>query len=163
MRSPVLFFTLLALSACQSLQSNDPSSMFFTIPAGSTLTLNKALEISTENTHVRIQSGKAITEKEKNEYDINCRLDFKNFGPRTVEPETYIISHTEDGSEWFSQPTIKRFYTEVYLSSERDTDIIKLECQVWGNAIDRNFTVTEMQQALGDELTFNFYSGTAKK
>ncbi|NOQ90948.1 MAG: hypothetical protein GQ549_08390 [Gammaproteobacteria bacterium] len=156
MTSLMLIPALLSITACQAMHSSDPSSMFFNIPSESTLSLNKDLEITSENTHALIQAGKSITKKERNEYDINCRLDFKKFGPRTVKPETFIINRTEDGSEWFSQPTIKRFYTEVYLSSEKDTDIIKLECQTWGDGIDRNFTVTEMQQALGDLLTFDF-------
>ena len=156
MKILLLTITFITLIACQSLQSNDPSSMFFNIPGDSTLTLNKDLEISSQNTHALIQAGKVITEKERNEYDINCRLDFKKFGPRTIKPETYNISRTEDGSEWVSQPAIKRFYTEVYLSSEKDTDVIKMECQEWGDSIDRNFTVSEMAEALGSYFIFNF-------
>ena len=49
-----------------------------------------------------------------------------------------------------------RFYTEVYLTSEKDTDVIKMECQTWGDGIDRNFTVTEMAEALGQLLSFKF-------
>ena len=150
---PVAAFTLIA---CQSFHSNDPSSMFFNIPAGSTLTLNKDLKISPQNTHALIQGGKAVTENEKNEYSINCRLELKKFGPRTIKPETFKILRTEDGSEWVSQPAIKRFYTEVHLVSNKDTDIIKLECQVWGDNIDRNFTVSEMEDALGDYFSFTF-------
>ena len=147
---------LFSITSCQSMSSNDSDSMFFSIPEGSTLTLNDDLEITKLNTHALIQAGEVITEKEKNEYDINCRLEFKEFGPRTIKPETFHIRRTEDGSEWVSQPNIMRFYTEVYLSSEKDTDVIKMECQTWGDGIDRNFTVAEMAEALGQLLTFKF-------
>lgn len=154
----LLLLAVFSISACQSAQSSDPGSMFFTIPDGSTLRLNKPLEILPQNTHALIQAGKAIKEKDKNEYEINCRLELKNFGPRTIKPETFRILRTEDAQEWFSQPTIKRFYTEVYLQSDKDTDVIKLHCQYWGDHMDRNFTVTEMQEALGEYFTFNFKS-----
>lgn len=147
---------LLSITSCQSMHSSDPDSMFFSIPAGSTLTLNDDLEITKLNTHALIQAGKVTTENKKSEYDINCRLEFKEFGPRTIKPETFHIRRTEDGSQWVSQPNIMRFYTEVYLTSEKDTDVIKMECQTWGDGIDRNFTVTEMAEALGQLLSFKF-------
>ena len=156
MKLIALFFTIFILSACQTMHSTDPSSLFFTIPDGSTLTLNKELAISKSDTHALIQAGKPINEQVRNDYEINCRLDMKKFGPRTIKPETFRISRTEDGTNWISQPSILRFYTEVYLQSDKETDVIKLECQQYGGRIDRNFTVTEMQQALGDYFSFNF-------
>lgn len=147
---------LLSITSCQSMHSSDPDSMFFSIPAGSTLTLNDDLEITKLNTHALIQAGKVTTENKKSEYDINCRLEFKEFGPRTIKPEIFHIRRTEDGSQWVSRPNIMRFYTEVYLTSEKDTDVIKMECQTWGDGIDRNFTVTEMAEALGQLLSFKF-------
>ncbi len=163
MKLIALFLTAFILSACQTMHSTDPSSLFFTIPDGSTLTLNKALAISKSDTHALIQAGEPIKEQIRNDYEINCRLDMKEFGPRTVKPETYRISRTEDGTNWVSQPSILRFYTEVYLQSDKDTDVIKLECQQYGGQIDRNFTVSEMEQALGGYFTFNFASTKNEK
>jgi len=148
--------TLLALCSCQSMHSNDPSSIFFDIPDGSTLTLNKKLPIAEGDTHALIQAGKVIKTSEVNKYDVNCRFDLKKFGPRTIEPETFKVRRTEEGQEWVSQPSIKRFYTEVYLDSEKGTDVIKLVCQDWGDAIDKNFPVADMQKTLGDYFTFKF-------
>ncbi len=156
MKTLLIILTMLSLAACNTMQSSDPSSLFFNIPDGATLTLNRNLKIPQENTHALIQSGKSRAEKDKNEYEINCRFDVKNFGPRTIKPEVFKISRTEDGSEWFSYPTIKRFYTIMYLDSDNGTDIIKLECQQWGDGIDRNFTVAEMAEALGDYFSFSF-------
>jgi len=149
-----------ALCSCQSVRSDDPTSIFFSIPQGSTLTLNKSLAIADGDTHALIQDGKVTTSSAVNKYDVNCRFDLKNFGPRTIEPEVFKIRRTEDGQEWVSQPAIKRFYTEVYLDSEKGTDVIKLVCQNWGNAIDKNFPVTDMQKTLGDYFTFKFLEKT---
>jgi hypothetical protein len=151
----LLFFTFL-VSSCQSLHSNDPSSLAFEIPDGSTLTLNKDLEIPQGFTHALIQAGKARPEKGKNEYEINCSFDMRKFGPRTIKPEVFKITRTEDGHEWFSYLTIMRFYTIVYLESSQGTDVIKLECQQWGDGIDRNFTVAQMAEALGDIFSFSY-------
>jgi len=156
MKKTILLFIAAILSACSSMQSTDPDSMYFDIPDGSTLSLNRKLTIPANDTHAVIQLGKEIKDKDKNEYAINCRLDVKEFGPRTIEPEDFKITRTEDGQNWISQPSILRFYTEVYLSSDKGTDIIKMVCQEYGDQKDRNFTVAEMQRALSDVFTFKF-------
>jgi len=162
MKFKILPVTVFALSSCQSMHSNDPSSIAFDIPDGSTLTLNKELAIADGSTHALIQAGKVITSSEVNKYDVNCRFDLKKFGPRTIEPETFKIRRTEDGQEWVSQPSIRRFYTEVYLDSEKGTDVIKLDCQEWGDYIDNNFPVADMQKTLGDYFTFEFLEKSNK-
>ncbi len=144
------------------MHSTDPDSMFFNIPKGSTLSLNKALSISKADTHGVIQNGVQVNDDNKKDYDINCRLDFKKFGPRTIEPEKFTVTRTEDGSNWVSRPSILRFYTEVHLSSSKGTDIIEMVCQVYADQIDRNFTVAEMQTALGDFITFTYLSNKAE-
>ena len=146
----------LFISACASMHSNDPNSLYFSIPKGSTVSLNKAMAISSSETHGTIQAGKVINDDAREFYDINCRLDFDNFGPRTIEPEKFTVTRTEDGQNWISQPSILRSYTEVYLISNKDTDVIKMVCQIYGDATDRNFTVAEMQETLGDFVTIEY-------
>jgi len=156
MKKIILLCITGTLSACSAMQSNDPDSMYFHIPEGSTLSLNKKLTIPANDTHAVVQRGKEITDKDKNEYVINCRVDVREFGVRSLEPEDFKITRTEDGTNWISYPSILRFYTEVYLRSDKGTDIIKMVCQEYGDQTNRNFTVAEMQQALGDVLTFKF-------
>jgi hypothetical protein len=156
MKKSIFLLAAFTLSACASLHSNDPNSMFFSIPIDSTLSLNKQLSIPDNDTHVVVQHGKEVSDNDKNDYAINCRLDLKKFGPRTIAPEDFKITRTEDGQNWISHPSIMRFYTEIYLSSDKGTDIIKMVCQEYGDQKDRNFTVAEMQQALGDIITFKF-------
>ncbi|MCG6939371.1 MAG: hypothetical protein LJE83_14525 [Gammaproteobacteria bacterium] len=162
MKIIVTLLPALTISACSSMQSSDPASLLFDIPKGSSLTLNRDLPISENNTHALIQAGKVLKGK-ANEYDINCRFDVKKFGPRTIKPETFTIRRTEDGREWFSEPVIMRFYTIIYLDSSKGTDVIKMECQQWGDATDNNFTVAEMAAALGDIFSFNFKGSGSKE
>ena len=160
MKPLILLIIVSVISSCASLHSNDPNSMFFSIPEGSTLSLNNEMTLSHEVTHGLIQFGKEITDIDREFFEINCRLDFKKFGPRTIEPEIFTITRTIDGQNWVAQPTRLRFYTEVYLASNKDTDVIKMVCQIYGDPSDRNFTVAEMQTALGDFITINY--ATAK-
>jgi len=156
MRAIIFATATILLTACQSVNSNDPSSLSFDIPDGSTLTLNKNLPVESGKTHAVIQSGKLTSYKEKDLYKISCSFEMKAFGPRTVKPDTFIISRTEDCQEQASTPSIIRYYTEVYLYSDHNSDIIKLVCSVWGDRLDGNFPVSEMQKALGDYFSFAF-------
>lgn len=146
----------LILNACMAVKSSDPDSEFFSIPEGSTLTLNKKLSIPQGHTHAVIQHGKETTDNKRQDYEVNCRLDVKKFGPRTIEPETFRITRTEDGQNWISQPIILRHYTEIHLASDKNTDIIMMECQQYGDPVDYHFTVKEIETTLGNYFTFNF-------
>jgi len=156
MRILLTAITVLFISACASSQTSDPNSLSFRIPKGSTLSLNKELTIPYNDTHAVVQHGAEVKDRDKKEYAINCRLDVKDFGPRTIAPEDFTITRTEDGQNWISEPSIMRFYTEIYLSSNKGTDIIKMVCQEYGSQTDRNFTVAEMQNALGDFFSIKF-------
>jgi hypothetical protein len=151
--SPVVAFLLVA---CQSTQSSDPSSLEFEIPKGSLLTLNRALEIPAGETHALIQEGRLIKKGDRDDYRINCRFDVKKFGPRTIAPEKFIIRRTEDGQEWISRAGIMRYYTYLYLQSGKDTDVIRLSCQQYGDNTQRNFSVSEIGHALGGYFSFSF-------
>jgi hypothetical protein len=156
MKNIPLFLTCITLGACASMHSDDPHSLFFDIPEGSTFSLNKKLTIDHHDTHALIQHGKVINDNDKNDYDINCRIEFRNFGPRTVEPEVFKITRTEDGRTIISVGNIVRYWTEVYLSSDKGTDIIKMVCQEYDGIEGKNFPVADMQNALGDYVTINF-------
>ena len=157
MRLFILTAIFVFLASCATTQSSDPSSLSFKIPKGSTLTLNKDLEIPDYKTHAALQSGKLTTDREKNDYQLNCRFDVKKFGPRTVTPEVFTIRRSENGQEWISDKTgLLRYYTDVYLDSEKGTDVIKLTCQVQGDMSTSNFPVSDMETALGDYFTFSF-------
>jgi hypothetical protein len=151
MRRNHLIATLLVpcLSACSMLHSDDPASLAFVIPAGSKLVVKETVPIDNNSTHATIQFGKFIRDRDRQDYEVNCRIDFRDFGPRDIEPESYRITRTEDGNQWISHPTIMRYYTEVHLESDEGTDIIEMVCQQYGSQTDKHFTVAEMQATLG--------------
>ena len=162
MKKSILFLALLTITSCQSMYSNDPNSLGFSIPKGSTLSLNNKLTIPQNDTHAVIQYGKEMTDNDRHDYDVNCRLDVKEFGVRTIEPEDFKVTRTEDGQNWISQPSILRFYTEIYLTSDKGTDIIKMVCQEYGDQTDYHFTVKEIETTLGDYFSFTFTEKTQR-
>ena len=147
---------LLLVSSCQSTQSRDPSSNAFRIPEGSTLTLNRELEIPAGLTHALLQSGRPTTSKNNNLYEISCRFDTRSFGPKNVGPEIFRIRRTEDGHREASKGGIYAYYSEIHLESDKGTDVVMLRCQTWAYNIQSHFSVSDMEAALGDYFTFTF-------
>ena len=157
MKLTSILLAALLLSACQTTQSTDPTQLSFKIPKGSTLTLNKDLQIPEHETHATLQFGKVISTRERKDYQLNCRFDVKEFGPRTINPEVFRIKRSEDGEEWISDKAgIVRFYSDIFLESGKGTDVIKLTCQEQGGPTDSTFSVSEMEETLGDYFTFTF-------
>lgn len=157
MNNKLLSLAILLLSSCQTTQSTDPSLLSFKIPTGSTLTLNKSLDIPDNRTHAVMQYGKITTDRKKDDYKLNCRFDVKEFGPRTIKPEVFRIRRSESGQEWISQAAgLVRDYTDVFLDSSKGTDVIKLTCQEQGYGMDGTFTISEMETTLGEYFTFTF-------
>ena len=163
MNPRIIPFVAVLLSSCQMTQSTDPSLLSFSIPKGSTLSLNKDLEIPEDKTHALLQDGKVITDRNREKYKLNCRFDVKKFGPRTIKPEVFKIHRTEDGMTMVSQSGILRNYTDVHLLSDKGTDVIKLTCQQWVTTRDKDFTVADMETAVGDYFTFTFAQSTTAK
>lgn len=160
-RHLIATIVVLCLPSCSMLHSSDPASLAFSIPAGSNLVLRETLPIEHNNTHATIQFGKFISERDRRDYEVNCRIDFREFGPREIEPESYRISRSEDGNHWVSQAAVMRYYTEVQLESDRGTDVIEMVCQQYGSQTDNHFTVADMQATLGDIVRFELAGNEA--
>jgi len=148
---------VLVLGSCQTTQSTDPTLLTFKIPDGSTLSLNKDLKVPEYKTHAALQAGKLKTDRDIDLYQLNCRFDVKEFGPRTIKPEVFKIRRTESGQEWIAmEGGLLRYYTDVFLNSDKGTDVIKLTCQEQGDVTDKTFTISDMETAVGDYFTFTF-------
>ena len=146
----------LVLSACVFMQSDDPALLSFRVPGGSELALKKAIDIPAGKTHALIQSGQVATESDRNQYHLSCRLNFREFGPRTITPEVFTIRRTEHREGWESRPNIYFYTSEIFLDSAKGTDIISMECGRWAVPPSFNFSFADMQQTLGDYVTFQF-------
>jgi hypothetical protein len=153
----------LFLAGCQTTATTDVNSVWFKIRPGSTLALNQPLEIPAGVAHIDLQNGQLTGGVD--EYTVNCSFVVENLGPRTITPDTFLITDASDSSEWVSQPAIMRFYKDLQLKSERQPEVLKLVCQDWDGPMQgRPVSVGEIQKAVGAYFTFRFappqgYSG----
>ena len=155
MKQLIITIVTLTLASCQLMKSDDPSSVSFSIPKGSTLSLNKNIEIPEGKTLAVFQSGESTTARKKDIYELNCNFELIKPGPRTIKPEVFTVRHTEDWRERISRVTVY-YYTEVYLDSAKGTDVTMLLCQKFSDWSDYHFTASEMEKTLGDYFSFNF-------
>lgn len=143
------------LAGCQTLATNDPAKINFSIPPGSRLVLNKEVIIPAGVAHVILQHGEVGSAA--SEYEVNCRFEVRDLGPRVVQPDSFLITRWGSQREWVDQPSIMRFYKVLHLKSDRQADIMPMTCQVWNYPlIGRPVTIREIQEALGGYFTFEF-------
>jgi len=156
MRHLAIFLVLASLLAgCTTTGSNDPASIRFKLPPGSRLVLHQQLEIPAGRAHLMLQHGAAGTAA--GELDVGCRFEVRNLGPRTIRPDTFVITEMASGREWVNQPSTMRFYKVLHLHSDTQADILPMTCSytdwpLMGNPV----TVAEIQEALGSIFTFEF-------
>jgi len=60
------------------------------------------------------------------------------------------------GQAQASGPRILRYSAEIYLYSDHNADMIKLDCSTWGDRLDGRFPVSKIQKTLGDYFSFSF-------
>jgi hypothetical protein len=151
--APMLFTA--ALSGCHTAAMYDVTSPGYSIPADSQLILNRELPIPAGQRHVKFQNGHPVSGV--NEYQVNCQLRVFDLGADPIRPDSFRITRSGTGREWQSQPYVMRFYRVLNLKSDTQSDVLKLICQKWDDPLaGRNVSIPEMQQALGDYVSFEF-------
>jgi len=155
MKQLIATIASLALASCQSIWSDDPSSISFKIPRGSTLSLEKSIEIPEGRTLAVFQYGELIPSRKRDIYDLYCNFEVIKPGLRTISPEVFTVRRTDDWTEQLSRTTLCHF-TVVHLESAKGTDINRLTCREIVRSSDYHFTATEIEQTLGDYFTFAF-------
>jgi hypothetical protein len=146
---------LALLAGCQTVATNDPATINFRIPPGSKLVLNRELTIPEGVAHIMVQHGEVGPAA--NEFDVNCRFEVRDLGPRVIQPDRFLITRWGSQREWINQPNTMRFYKVFNLKSERQTDILPMICQYWSYPLSgRPVTIREVQEALGGYFTFEF-------
>jgi hypothetical protein len=114
------------VAGCQTTSSTNPDSIWYELPKGSKLVLNQELEIPAGQAHVIVQNAKAGTSA--NALGISCRFEVKHLGPRTIHPDTFLITEVAQGREWVNQPSTMLFYRVLHLQSEQQQGILPMRC-----------------------------------
>ena len=143
---------ILLLAGCQSMATDDPSSVWYRIPPGSVLVLNKSLAIPAGRAHVMLQGGAVV--HSASEADVSCRFEVRQLGPRTIKPDNFRIMSYSSQQEWENYPNTKRFYKTLRLESDQQTDIQPMVCAYVDFPVTgRPVSWQEIEAALGDYFT----------
>ncbi|MGB5261791.1 MAG: hypothetical protein WBO34_14900 [Gammaproteobacteria bacterium] len=141
------------LAGCQSMATNDRSSIWFKMPPGSELVLNRALTIPTQRAHIMLQHGKVAVAA--NEFEVACRFEVRDLGPRIIQPDTFLITSYSSQQEWEHQPHTKRFYKTLRLKSKHQSRIMPMVCEYIDWPLSgRPVTLVQIEEALGDYFSF---------
>jgi hypothetical protein len=155
MKALFMMVTGLLLAGCQSMASDDPGSIWFRMPPGTELVLNHALTIPAQRAHIMLQHGKVTSTA--SEFDVACRFEIKDLGPRTIQPESFHITGFSGQEEWVNHPHTRRYYKTIRLQSSRQAGIMPMVCEYYDYPIrGRPVTLSQIQEALGDYFSFRF-------
>ena len=143
------------LAGCHTAASYDIHSSGYRIPPGSSLTVNKELPIQSGQRHVKLQHGQPVAGVD--EFKINCEIRVYDLGVESIRPGSFRITSAGEGREWELRPTVLRFFRVLNIKSEAQPEVLKLICQKSDDPLaGRNPTVPQMQEALGEYITFEF-------
>ena len=164
------------LAGCNANVVKDEDSVFYAVPAGSTLVLNQQVDIRGDQVAIYVQNGELKQYNEVNFYFPNCKFEIYTISeqPRTVAPDSFKIVKVVDDIESSSLQeelrlasldsaffigVIDRSYvfnyaTLMYLNSDEQKDVYRMTCQHWEDIVDdRHLSITQMRAAMGGIFT----------
>jgi len=155
MKTPLGTVLAALLAGCHSTASYDVNSFAYRIPTGSSLILHKELPIPAGQRHVKLQHGKPVSAVD--DFKVNCQMRVYDLGVEAIRADRFRITRAGEGREWELIPTVLRFYRVLELESEAQPWVLKLICQKSDDPhAGRNISVRQMQEALGDYVSFEF-------
>lgn len=140
------------LTGCQTPGSSNPDSIWYELPRGSKLVLNQDLQIPAGQAHVIVQNARAGTTA--NELEVSCRFEVQDLGPRTIHPDTFLITEVGQGRRWINQPSTMLFYKVLHLQSEQQQGILPMQCGYTDWPLQGTpVTIEEIRDTLGSVFT----------
>jgi hypothetical protein len=165
---------LLLLTGCAQRYIGDERSPFYEPPAGSRLLLKQTLTIPAEMVGVFIQGGRAVSNREVDQYYPHCRLEVRERREtaQTVEPDEFVVQRVRRDIKVVSNPpagplvrvdfgpSFFIYRTHLDLSSARQPQVSTLICQHWGDpALDDHLSIRDMRRALGEVMVLQLPAG----
>ena len=145
----------LTLAGCQSMTTDDRNSVWFRMPPGAVLVLNRELTIPAQRAHIMLQHGRAHLVASS--FEVACRFEVRDLGPRMIQPDTFLITSYSGQQEWENYPHTRRYYKTIRLQSEHQADILPMVCEYFTEPLlGRAITQAEIEEALGDYFSFRF-------
>ena len=148
---PLLFAAGLVVG-CQTTRSTNPDSIWYELPKGSKLVLNQDLEIPAGQAHTIVQNAKAGTSAYK--LEVMCRFEVEQLGPRTIHPDTFLITEVSQGRQWVNEPSTMLFYKDLHLQSEQQQAILPMRCGYTDYPLlGEPVTIEQIRETLGRLFT----------
>jgi len=162
---------LLTIASCSNEVIKDEDSYLYSVPPGSTLTLNQVVTIRANLGRTFFQNGKVIDESSLNIYYPHCSLTVNTILDidRVISSTTFNIYKVIDDEEYAQGyiqyasndisvssdgPIITGLVTYYFLSSSMEPDVRTLECIQWNSLYEnRHLSISEIRNSLGDILT----------
>jgi hypothetical protein len=161
------------LASCTGSQLRDEASPFYSVPAGSVLTLNRDITIPGDKVAAYVQDGKVLGYNDVDWYRPNCKFELYTISeqPRQVRADSFSVTRVVDEIESSSlqgqvyyvalvvgmgldRSYVFNYATMMYLHSELQPDVYRMTCQHWEDVVDdRYLSVEQMRQAMGDVFT----------
>lgn len=167
-----IYSFVLLLSACNPVPDMRRDSPYFTGFVGSTISLNRPLEIAPEKASVYMQWGKVMNFNALERYQPYCKFEIKTIKrqAQTVNADQFNIVRAIRDREMVGaipqtvaslynilsddSPTAAIYSTELFLYSERQPDVLRITCSHWEDPADAtHLTVNQIQAAMGSILT----------
>jgi hypothetical protein len=175
-RIQVLLLTLCLpvwLTGCTGSEVRDEASPFYSVPADSMLTLNRALTIPANRVAVYMQNGNVLGYNDVDWYQPNCKFELYTMSEqsRTVSADSFRITRVVDEIESSSlqervqyvslvvglgldRSYVFNYATMMYLHSDVQPDVYRMTCQHWEDVVDdRYLSIEQMRQAMGEVFT----------
>lgn len=168
----LVLITTMDLTACSYPVTKDKNSYFYSVPVGTTLTLNKEIIIPANLARRYFQNGESMNEKGIDIYYPHCNILMNTLAEysRTIKPTVFEIYRVIDEEEhaqrpvYFAStnssgvggPSIIAYSTYYYLRSKNKSDVRSLECLQWGDPYDVEYlSINEIKKSLGDYFTLD--------
>lgn len=164
--SPAIF------SGCDPVRvAGDEDSQFFSVPLGSTFTLEREITIQPDQTSVYLQNGEIESVGGVDFYRPHCKFELFSISEqaRVVKPDAFVVIRIVDQREDVSigqpmyaglamsgtdGPIHLTFSTTMYLESKQQPDVFRMDCKRWDWPATGEFlSISEMREALGDYFT----------
>ena len=168
-------FTAIFFTACQIPITDIENSPYYTIPGGSTITLNRAIIFPPDKVSLYIYEGELKPQSAVDVYRPHCKFelyDMKSYSQK-IEPDNFTIykSTFESVDRSINSvryasllsfrlsgdgggPSYAAYTSYLYLKSEKQPNVYRLRCLHWEDPIDGVYlTVAQIRQALYGMMT----------
>jgi hypothetical protein len=110
------------------------------------------LEIPAGQAHTIVQNAKAGTVAYK--LEVMCRFEVEQLGPRTIHPDTFLITQVAQGRQWVNEPSTMLFYKDLHLQSEQQQAILPMRCGYTDDPLlGEPVTIEQIRETLGRVIT----------